>query len=394
MVTLASLRAQAAPNEFTQLADSPVPVTSVTVDPNTNIIYAQENQGTGFYSYNPVTNTWTTLASAPLNSGNNGGATYANGDIYTVYVQNDTQMGVYDIATNTWSVIANPLGDGTGNITSVGNVLYLMDDATFVSYDVITNITTSLAPPPFTFEGWGGLEPYNGYIYGHQANDFARYNIANNTWTTLPNIPAGAVQGSAIDPVNGIYIAYGGYDNNNVYTYYIADNQWYTTVNPLFSVQDGGMVYVSTPGYEGIYMVQGEIGTEFARFESSEIPPSTYNSSVNGSGTLANTGGKVKTSFFGAYNKNGLGGAVSWTDKINNINFKSTEVYSIVVNGNEATLYGVGTLNDISNVKFILTTRDNFPTFFGRGDYVSFELPLGYSFAGTFNPGDSKVTGG
>jgi hypothetical protein len=422
-VTLSSLRVQAAPGDFTARASSPDEVTSVTVNPNTNIVYAQQNGGTGFYSYNPTTNTWTTLASSPISSGNNGGAAYANGKIYTVYTNNDTQMGVYDIATNTWTTIANQLEQGTGNITSIGNDLYLAVEQSFVKYNVVSGIRTPLADPPIMdagvgFEEWGGLEPYNGYIYGHQGNGyggFARYDIANNSWTVLPDVPTEdavldenniALMGSAIDPVNGIYYTYGGYEDDNFYAYNIANNTWSTVEIPLYpadsgsdddgvygnGIDDGGMVYISTPDYQGIYLTQGESGTGFARFETSIVIQSTYNSSVNGSGTLANTGGKVKTSFYGAYNKNGLGGAVSWTDKINNVTFKSTQVTAIVVNGNGATLYGVGTLNGESGVSFVLTTQDNFPTFFGRGDYVSFET-AGYSFAGTFNPGDSKVTG-
>ncbi|HWD64526.1 MAG TPA: hypothetical protein VG405_05085, partial [Solirubrobacteraceae bacterium] len=83
LVLVASPAARAAtPGTFTTLAPSPQPVNNVAVDPTTNLIYAQQygtSPGTGFYSYNPKTNTWTTRASAPLVEGNNGGAAYFDG---------------------------------------------------------------------------------------------------------------------------------------------------------------------------------------------------------------------------------------------------------------------------------------------------------------------------
>src|SRR5215467_4934612 len=66
---------------FQKLASSPEPVTSVTIDPTTNTIYAQGNDDTKFYKYSPATNKWTALAPATVNSGNNGGAAYLAGKI-------------------------------------------------------------------------------------------------------------------------------------------------------------------------------------------------------------------------------------------------------------------------------------------------------------------------
>jgi uncharacterized repeat protein (TIGR01451 family) len=266
---------------FETRASSPVPVTSVTIDPTTNIIYAQENQGTGFYSYNPSTNAWTTLATAPIDSGNNGGAAYVGGKIYTVYTNNNTQMGIYDIASNSWTTIGNPLALGTGNITATGGLLYLAEANTFVSYNPATDVTTPLANPPnFTnavlgtcnttgFKRWGGLQPFGGKIYGHQGDGcdgFAVYDIASNTWTELPNVPGGAVLGSAIDPVSGTYFAYGDYDGSNFYRYSIASNSWSTITFPFATLDDGGMAYVSLPGQEGIYATYGEGNPGFTRY--------------------------------------------------------------------------------------------------------------------------------
>ena len=113
-LAVAGTASAAAPavGSFQKRASSPHPVNNVAVDPTTNMIYAQQFEGKGFYRYNPRTNKWTTLAKAPINQGNNGGAAYVKGKIYTVYTNNDTQMGVYDIATGTWSTTTNPLASG------------------------------------------------------------------------------------------------------------------------------------------------------------------------------------------------------------------------------------------------------------------------------------------
>ena len=72
--------AQARTESFQALAPSPVPLTSVTTVPSTGLIYAQENQGTNFYVYDPRTKLCSELAPAPINSRNNGGAAYLDGE--------------------------------------------------------------------------------------------------------------------------------------------------------------------------------------------------------------------------------------------------------------------------------------------------------------------------
>ena len=269
---IASPAARAAtPGTFTTLASSPSPVNNVAVDPTTNIIYAQQYEGTSFYSYNPATNTWTTLAAAPLNQGNNGGAAYLNGKIYTVYTNNSSQLGVYDIATGTWTTIANPLGSGTGDITAAGGLLYLAVGSSFVSYNPATNTTTTLAAAP-GFSKWGALAAYNGKIYGSEGDGagggFAVYDIASNTWTALTPVPNGTVLGGAIDPVTGTFYTYGDYFGNTWDEYDIATGTWTTTTFPYSSINDGGMAYVSTPGLQGIYATYGQDSTGFTRFNT------------------------------------------------------------------------------------------------------------------------------
>jgi uncharacterized repeat protein (TIGR01451 family) len=277
--------AQAKVEGFQGLASSSVPLTAVAADPGTGLVYAQENEGTSFFAYDPRTNAWSGRAEAPIDSGNNGGATYLNGKIYVAYTENGGELGVYDIGSNSWSTIPNPLEEGTANIAAGNGRLYLAVGLDFVSLDPATGNVTPLADPPKFepaecngdgFEPWGGLQVSEGKIYGHQGNSctgFAVYDIASNSWQELPLAPEveneeGPVAGSAINPLTNTYLTYGPYGDEGgrvLYRFDIEAGSWTTGTLP-FGVEDGGMAYVGLPGYEGVYMIQGEEGTEFTRY--------------------------------------------------------------------------------------------------------------------------------
>ncbi|MEP7074789.1 MAG: Ig-like domain-containing protein [Acidobacteriota bacterium] len=252
------------PGVFSASASSPVPLTCITADPNTGYVYAQENGGLQYYRYLPFSDTWEQMTDSPLDSGNNGGGAYLNGKIYTTYTSQG-ELGVYDIATNSWTTILSPLS-GTGDITSDGTNLYLVVGNSFVRYEPTEQITTPLAEPVVFFQPWGGLAIFNGFIYGHTGNNssgFAKYEIATDQWTALPDVPGGAVLGCAIDPVGQVYYSYGGYGGSNWYAFDMVNEQWSVTEFPLFNgLNDGGMVYVAGTG---IYMTFSESSTGFGR---------------------------------------------------------------------------------------------------------------------------------
>ncbi len=278
--------AQANVAGFQSLTPSSVPLTAVAADPGTGLLYAQENEGTSFFRYDPQTNVWTELAPSPVNSGNNGGAAFLGGKIYVSYTQNGSELAVYDIASGTWSTIENPLEEGTANITAGDGKLYMAFGLEFVKYDPATNVTTVLAEPPEfapaeCFEGfqrWGGLQFDGDKIYGHQGDGctgFAVYDIPSNSWSELPLVPEveeeGAVAGSALDPVTNTYLTYGPYGGNTLYRYDIEAGSWSTSTLPFSKVDDGGMAYVALSGHEGVYMIQGEEGLEFTRYTDRNV---------------------------------------------------------------------------------------------------------------------------
>lgn len=291
MATAFASHAEARSESFTPLASSATPLTALTSDPATGLIYAQENEGTNFFRYDPRTNAWTELAPAPVDSGNNGGAALLNGKIYVVYTSTSS-MAVYDIGSNSWTTTESPLGEGTGNITATNGRLYLAVGLKFISFDPASGNAAGLAAPPKFeaaecdegFERWGGLQPAGGEIYGHQGNGctgFAVYDIGANSWQELPQAPKtlpfentdpedaeGAILGSAINPLTNTYLTTGPYFGKSLLRYDIEANSWTTGTLP-FEVEDNGMVYLSLPGYEGVYLIQGEEGTGFTRYNES-----------------------------------------------------------------------------------------------------------------------------
>jgi subtilisin family serine protease len=251
--------------DFDLLAPSPEPLTCVVEDRDTGVLYGQANGGRGFYRYDPRADAWQPLASAPVSSGNNGGAALLNGKIYTTYVD-QAIMGVYDIASDSWFHFPNPL-PYTGNIASDGaQYLYLAGGSTMVRFDPATSSRTTL-PPPFYVQPWAGLRHLSGVLYVHQgagSGSFAAFDTASNLWTSLPSMPAGAVLGAAIDPFGRHVYAYGSYGGRNLYRYSIDDGVWSVASIPFFSVTDGGMGWLSSP-LPALYFIQGENGNGFAR---------------------------------------------------------------------------------------------------------------------------------
>lgn len=290
LATTFAPRAEAKVEAFQGLAASPVELTAFAADPTSGLMYAQEDGGTAYFRYDPRANSWSELAPSPLSSGNNGGAAFLGGKIYVAYTQNATNLAVYDIASNTWTQIDNPLNDGTADIVAGTGKLYLVIAQEFVALDPATGIATPLAAPPaFTpaetegncgegFEPWGGLQVVEGKIYGHQGNGctgFAVYDIAANSWQELPlapkllapeeTSPEGPLLGSAYNPLANTYITYGPYSGKDLYRFDIEAGSWSTVPLP-FLVDDGGMAYLSLPGLEGTYMIQGEEGPGFVRY--------------------------------------------------------------------------------------------------------------------------------
>jgi uncharacterized repeat protein (TIGR01451 family) len=317
---------------FQALTPSSVELTAFTTDPGTGLLYAQENEGTNFFVYNPRTNVWTELAPAPVNSENNGGATFLGGKIYISYTENENEIAVYDIASNSWTTIDNPLAEGTGDITAGNGRLYIAVEREFFEINPVTGIATPLAEPPAFpptgcnnegFEPWGGLQFDGTKIYGHQGNGctgFGVYDIPTNTWLELPSVPEveeeGAILGSAIDPITNTYLTTGPYGGTTLYRYDIEAGSWSTGTLP-FEVNDNGMAYVGLSGIEGVYIIQGESGVEFTRYTEQNATDLSVTKTAKVVSTA--TGGKITYSVLVKNNGPERAGGVVLSDSLRRV---------------------------------------------------------------------------
>lgn len=114
-------------------------------------------------------------------------------------------------------------------------------------------------------------------------------------WDELASVPGekeGAILGSAFDPVTNTYLTYGGYDGaTNLYRYDIEAGTWSTSTLPFEELDDGGMAYISLPGFEGVYMIEGEGGVEFTRYTEQNV--TDLSTSMSAAPVASASGGSI-----------------------------------------------------------------------------------------------------
>jgi hypothetical protein len=103
----------------------------------------------------------------------------------------------------------------------------------------------------------------------------------------------------------------------------------------------------------------------------------------------------ITTTFTGSSSRRGrVRGSVIYTDRINGINLRSTQVTSVQINGNVGTISGVARVNGIDGYSFVLTAVDNVPTYSLIGDGFSLQITGGnetFTISSTFAPGGVRV---
>lgn len=208
------------------------------------LLYSVSGNGsTAHEVYNPVTNTWTTLASIPTANAYPGIAAW-NGKVYVLGgAAGSTWLNtnqIYDIATNTWSAGAViPTNCMGGAAVAYNGKIYLAGGWNNANlnilqiYDIATNTwTTGANAPTARNEGAAGLIGNTMYVFGGYVsapvNTLEAYNITTNTWqartgmNTARYIFAGASDGSLLH-------AAGGFPNTGTYeTYDPGTNLWTT----------------------------------------------------------------------------------------------------------------------------------------------------------------------
>jgi len=143
----------------------------VTFMPGTGQFYAAKgNKTADFYSYDPLADEWTQRCAIPAGAENRlpkkGATACADGGRYVYAAKGNNSVGFwrYDVATDTWTPLAN-IRLGTGRKKVKGGT-----DAVFV----VQNDTDYV------------------YLLKGYKSEFYRYRIADDSWLSLADAPAGA----------------------------------------------------------------------------------------------------------------------------------------------------------------------------------------------------------
>ena len=239
---------------WTTIAPLPTAVEfAAAVTDGTNIfILGGALTGTGtpqttLYRYNVAANTYTTLA--PFTTGTwNHAAAYLNGKIYKFAgtgpaTASTSVLEIYDVASNTWTPgPAYPLAISFVSAFVQGNFIYGaggIDSVTSTGsvktfrYDPVANSWNDAAIADLPQTRWGAASSFynnggvlaggyvNGSVTANISTSVISWDLATNTWSTLPNMLQersrmnGAVLGGCFYVVGGRSIAQPAFTGTN-----------------------------------------------------------------------------------------------------------------------------------------------------------------------------------
>jgi len=269
---------------WSSIASVPVALefpTAVSNGTSAYIIAGVDGTGTSvntLYRYNPGTNDYTTLATAPTATWNSA-SVYLNGKIYKIggYVSgggsstSSAALDIYDVAGNTWSSGAPyPVAQGWMSAFTDGTYLYVaggvaaetgsVPSTKTYRYDPGTNTWDDAAIADLPVSRWGGASSITsyrggwviagGYVGGTDASNLSTSSIkwdpVGNAWSSLPDMlgararMTGAVIGDAFHVIGGRSSA-GGFNGTN-------DNQRLFCIDPNQPYLVGDVSYVSDNG--------------------------------------------------------------------------------------------------------------------------------------------------
>ena len=221
------------------VANYPEVIESTAVCTDGTLLYSAggTNAGlpsSGFYQYDPVTNSWTTLASLPQPIRDARAVYAANTNSVYVFGGIDNSglvsniLQVYDVSAGTWSPGANMPAerffpatayyDATGLIYVAGGLdgSFLETSTTWI-YDPVADTWDSStgAPMPVAMGGSAvSLVGQNMYLQGSfgtgATNLNYSYDIVANAWTQKANMPAAVYEGAGAAIGTNTYVVGGG----------------------------------------------------------------------------------------------------------------------------------------------------------------------------------------
>jgi len=235
----------APPGTLEDLSPAPYFFHCIVKDSADLAIYAL-GYSSGFYRYRILTNGWERLPDPPFGVGCP--SFVIDGKIHSYGVN----FGLYDIASNSWSLQSiSQFGDSGQTAWDGGLYVYSARGVKLYRRNRSSGAVVELASPPFYVAPYnGGLSYLDGFLYAHTYSDFARYDIANNLWTTLPPLPVPSAGGSTLDPDGRVLyaFAYQAYSLPQILAYSIDERIWRSTPVPFFiGASNGGLAWFPFP---------------------------------------------------------------------------------------------------------------------------------------------------
>jgi hypothetical protein len=251
------------------------------------IYFLRSNNTSSFYRYDIAGNSWDTLDDTPANA-NYASLTYNADDGYIYAVRGNGQYHLWKFdpdagTTGEWvgpenlPATVNTGGDLIWNeTTGAGAYLYgVRGGNNFYRYDISANDWTSMANPPASLSYDTKGTYYDGYIYiprGSNSTLFYRYDISGNSWSTLAAAPANMRYGA-----NAVYLPDDGYiyvnrgnGTNDFYRYDISGDSWTQMADSVTaSGEDYDVYYGGRLETDGtyVYLMPGDGETAFLRYD-------------------------------------------------------------------------------------------------------------------------------
>lgn len=249
----------------TYTANVPLPFAQgSTAESDGTYIYYLYSNDTFFSRYDPVTNKWKEMTSAPFSASiYKADMTYLNGYMYVNFGGYQKKFARYDIANDEWEELDDIL-DYTlygASLSTDGTYIYLLRSSNttdFWRYNIATDTWSSLTAAPAALYTGSDLVYDEGYLYtprGNSTTTFYRYSVAGGTWSSMTVAPA-TLNGDHDITTDGayIYVTRSGATNTH-YRYNIGANTW-ATLNTLPQVVNyHSFTYVSS--VDKYYMFRG-----------------------------------------------------------------------------------------------------------------------------------------
>jgi hypothetical protein len=238
-------------------------------DNNGNFYYCLGRNTSNCYKYEVATKTWTSLANPPTILGNTGvSLAYTDNKLYVNRGSNGNTFYMYDTVGGTWTTKASPpatITDGSAMIASGSASIFAArggGQLQLYKYDIAGNTWSTKANAPEGIYRGAGMVQSGEFLYvlqGYNRGGFWRYSETADSWTRLKSVPTGVYYGGSLsyDGVDTMYVIVGGdFDtySKRFYKYSISNNTWTRVADTPEKVNNGGyQVY-----YDGsIYAMQG-----------------------------------------------------------------------------------------------------------------------------------------